>query len=197
MCSFTQKGNHNQILRNMKKVDYDCNQCGGNFSNQNNFIFTRNPSMMDWDMTAINVMKVLDHMVNFRTIHKKTIRNCDQCDDTFKDKNTLNRNKHSKHEVWLSSMTGLLCMVYYKKYTHEYFDVTRNSNMMDWDTTVINVMEVLDHMVTFRTIHNKSIRNCDQCDKTFKERIHWWTQASKHEVVKYDCDWLVGWIYNL
>ena len=50
-------------------------------------------------MTAINVMKVLDHMVNFRTIHKKTIRNCDQCDDTFKDKNTMNNHKHSKHEV--------------------------------------------------------------------------------------------------
>ena len=74
---------------------------------------------MDWDMTVINVMKVLDHMVNFRTIHKKTIRNCDQCDDTFIDKNTLNRNKHSKYEVWLPSMTGRLCMVYYKKYTHE------------------------------------------------------------------------------
>ena len=60
--------------------------------------------------------------------------------------------------------------------------------MMDWDTTVINVMEVLDHMVTFRTIHKKSIRNCDKCDKTSKEIIHWTTQASKHEVVEYDCD---------
>ena len=121
MCAvlFYSKGQSPSDTQKHEKVDYDCNQCGGNFSNQNNFIFTRNPSMMDWDMTVINVMKVLDHMVNFRTIHKKTIRNCDQCDDTFKDKNTLNRNKHSKHEVWLSSMTGLLCMVYYKKYTHE------------------------------------------------------------------------------
>ena len=48
---------------------------------------------------VLSANRIILFSYGYTTIHKKSTRNCDQCDNTFKDKNTLNRHKHYKHEV--------------------------------------------------------------------------------------------------
>ena len=112
-------------------------------------------------MTSVMVLsanRIILFAYGYLTIHKKSTRYCDQCDDTFKYKITINNHKHSKHEVVRydcdqSAWHGLSQWI-----------KTCTSNCDQCDDTFKDKNTMNNHK---HSKHEVVKYDCDQCDDCF------------------------------